>query len=60
VRVEIVSFIDVPYSFAQAESEGDRSIEEWRDGHRNYWTSEGEVIDDETSVVLIWFVLVDE
>jgi uncharacterized protein YhfF len=60
VRVEIVAFIDVPFSFAQAESEGDESIEEWREGHRRFWTGEGELIDDQTPVVLIWFELAGE
>jgi uncharacterized protein YhfF len=60
VRVEVMSFIDVPFTFAQAESEGDETIEEWRDGHRRFWTGEGEVIEDQTPVVLIWFELVDE
>src|ERR1035437_3949039 len=33
----LTTFGDVPWSFAQAENEGDRSIEEWRDGHRAFW-----------------------
>jgi len=60
VRVETMAFIEVPFAFAQAESEGDESIEEWRDGHRRFWTGEGEVIDDLTPVVLIWFELEGE
>jgi uncharacterized protein YhfF len=36
-RVEVVPFGDVPWEFAAAENEGDRSIEEWREGHRRYW-----------------------
>ena len=57
VEVETVPFIEVPWKFAQAEGEGDESLEEWRDGHRSFWTSEGETIDDQTPVVLIWFEL---
>ncbi|MEO9181418.1 MAG: ASCH domain-containing protein [Acidimicrobiales bacterium] len=60
VRVEVTAFADVPFEFAQAESEGDESIEEWREGHRSFWVSEGEVIDDLTPVVLIWFELVND
>ena len=56
-RVQSCRFIDVPWEFARTEGEGDRSIEEWRDGHRNYWTSEGEQVEDSTMVVLVWFEL---
>jgi len=56
-RVQTCRFIDVPWEFARTEAEGDESIEEWREGHRNYWTSEGEHIEDSTMVVLIWFEL---
>ena len=35
--VEVVRFADVPWDFARAEGEGDRSIEEWRAGHSAYW-----------------------
>ena len=59
-RVDVMAFADVPFEFALAESEGDESIEEWREGHRRFWTGEGEVIVDETPVVLIWFQLVEE
>lgn len=57
VRVEIIAFADVPFEFAQAEGEGDESIDAWREGHRQFWTLEGEVIDDLTPVVLMWFEL---
>lgn len=57
-RVETVPFDEVTWSFTQAEGEGDESLEEWREGHRQFWTSEGEVIDDLTPVVLVWFELV--
>ncbi len=60
VRVEVVAFADVPFEFAQAESEGDESIEQWREGHRRFWTGEGEAIDDLTPVVLVWFELVND
>ena len=58
-RVETTTFAAVPWEFAEAESEGDRSIDEWRDGHWRFWTSQGERIDDDTPVVLVWFVLLE-
>jgi uncharacterized protein YhfF len=57
VNVETMPFIEVPWKFARAEGEGDESLEEWREGHRRFWTAEGEVIDDHTPVVLVWFEL---
>ena len=57
VDVVTVPFIEVPWAFAQAEGEGDESLEGWRVGHRRFWTAEGENIDDQTPVVLIWFEL---
>lgn len=56
--VEVVRFADVTWDFARAEGEGDRSIDEWRDGHRRYWTREGFDIDDDTRVVCLRFRLV--
>lgn len=57
-RTATTRFVDVPWEFAAAEGEGDTSIEEWREGHRQFWTSVGETVDDETPVVLTWFQLV--
>jgi uncharacterized protein YhfF len=57
-EVETVPFIEVPWSFAQAEGEGDESLEQWREGHRRFWSAEGDTIDDLTPVVLIWFEVV--
>src|SRR5579863_6389663 len=61
VRVEdvvTVPFIEVPWAFAQAEAEGDASLEEWRDGHQRFWSDCGDVVDDNTPIVLIWFAVV--
>ncbi len=58
VDVMTVPFIEVPWTFAQAEGEGDESLEEWREGHRRYWWEYGEVIDDHSPIVLIWFEVV--
>lgn len=59
-RVDQVRFIDVTWEFAQAEGEGFTSVDDWRAGHREYWTSEGIEVDDDTPVVCIWFEVVDE
>ena len=34
---KIHRFRDVPWEFADAEGEGFRSIEHWRDGHQSYY-----------------------
>jgi uncharacterized protein YhfF len=57
-EIETVPFIEVPWKFAQAEGEGDESLDEWREGHRRFWSAEGDAIDDQTPVVLIWFEVV--
>jgi uncharacterized protein YhfF len=59
-RVDQVRFIDVTWEFAQAEGEGFTSVDGWRAGHREYWTSEGIEVDDDTPVVCVWFEVVDE
>jgi len=59
-RVDRVRFIDVTWEFAQAEGEGFTSVDDWRAGHREYWTSQGIEIDDDTPVVCVWFEVVDE
>ncbi|MFR9778570.1 ASCH domain-containing protein [Micromonospora sp. MS34] len=56
--VEVVRFADVTWDFARSEGEGDRSIEEWREGHHRYWARAGFPVDDDTPVVCIRFRLV--
>jgi len=56
--VEVVRFADVSWDFARSEGEGDRSIEEWREGHRRYWARVGFPVDDDSQVVCIRFRLV--
>ncbi|MFC7494757.1 MULTISPECIES: ASCH domain-containing protein [unclassified Nocardioides] len=56
-EVEVMPFIDVPWSFAEAEGEGDADLEEWRAGHRRYWERIGSPVTSETSVVCLRFVL---
>jgi len=56
--VATVPFSEVPWSFAQAEGEGDESLDEWRASHRRFWATEGDTVDDLTPVVLVWFDVV--
>ncbi|MBO4139919.1 ASCH domain-containing protein [Micromonospora tulbaghiae] len=56
--VEVVRFADVPWDFARAEGEGDRSIEEWREGHGAYWARQGTPVTDDTRIVCLRFRLV--
>jgi uncharacterized protein YhfF len=55
--VEIAAFSDVPWELAQAEGEGHRDLEHWREGHRRFWTDHGLPVQDETSIVMIRFRL---
>lgn len=57
-QVDVVPFVEVPWSFAQAEGEGDADLEEWREGHRRYWAESGTAVEDETPVVCLHFRLV--
>lgn len=41
VSLEQVRFNDVGWTFALAEGEGDQHLEEWREGHRAYFTRNG-------------------
>ena len=56
-RVEVSAFKDVPDEFALAENEGDLSAEDFRASHLAYWNRVGEVVDDQTPVVQIYFEL---
>ncbi|QYC39634.1 ASCH domain protein [Nonomuraea coxensis DSM 45129] len=58
-RVDLVLFANVPWDFAQAEGEGYTSIENWREVHRDYWSSQGFDIDDTTIIVCLRFHLID-
>lgn len=58
--VEVVPFGEVPWAFAQAEGEGDESIEEWRDGHRRFFAGFGIEVDDLTPTTLVRFRLVTD
>ena len=41
VSLEQMRFNEVGWTFALAEGEGDECLEEWRDGHRAYFTRNG-------------------
>jgi uncharacterized protein YhfF len=41
VSLEQMRFCDVPWSFAEAEGEGDACLEDWRDGHQAYFNRNG-------------------
>ena len=59
-RIERVRFAEVTWAFADAEGEGFTSIDDWRDGHRDFWTEAGAAVDDDTEVVCIWFEVVED
>ncbi|MFV2102569.1 ASCH domain-containing protein [Micromonospora sp. LOL_024] len=56
--VEVTSFAEVPWEFARAEGEGDRSIDKWRAGHAAYWARVGTPVTDNTEIVCVRFRLV--
>lgn len=56
-RVVTRRFDDVPWEFADAEGEGFTSIEDWRNGHHDYWEREGRTVTPDTLVVCLSFDL---
>jgi uncharacterized protein YhfF len=50
VSLEQLPFSEVGWSFALAEGEGDECLQEWRDGHRAYFTRNGGFAPD----MLLW------
>ncbi|SCG47196.1 ASCH domain-containing protein [Micromonospora halophytica] len=56
--VETVRFADVGWEFARSEGEGDRSIEQWREGHAAYWARVGTPVTDDSEIVCLRFRLV--
>jgi uncharacterized protein YhfF len=55
IGVEVKPFVEVTWQHAEAE--GDASLEEWRAGHRRYWSRMGTPVDDHSSVVCLAFRL---
>lgn len=56
--LEVVPFIEVPWEFAAAEGEGDADLDEWRAGHRWFWATEGNPVQDDTPIACLRFELV--
>lgn len=54
-RVDVCELIHVPDEFALAENEGDLSAEDFRESHLAYWKRVGEVVDDHTLIVQVYF-----
>jgi len=50
VSLEKLRFTEVGWTFAHAEGEGDECLEDWRDGHRAYFTRNGGFAPD----MLLW------
>ena len=50
VSLERLRFNEVGWTFAHAEGEGDECLEDWRDGHRAYFTRNGGFAPD----MLLW------
>ncbi|MFG1943501.1 ASCH domain-containing protein [Nonomuraea sp. NPDC048826] len=59
-QVRQLPFAEVPWEFAEAEGEGFRDIDHWREAHRGYWRAEGYEVDDSTTVVCLWFRVVGQ
>ncbi|MBT2234046.1 ASCH domain-containing protein [Nonomuraea sp. NEAU-A123] len=55
--VEQVAFGAVSWEFAQAEGEGFRSIEHWREVHGRYWAGLGQEVTDSSTIVCLTFRL---
>ena len=50
VSLEKLRFNEVGWTFAHAEGEGDECLEDWRDGHRAYFTRNGGFAPD----MMLW------
>lgn len=59
-RAEVLRFADVPDEFALAEAEGDLNAADFRASHLEYWSANGEVVNDDTLVVTVYFDLLPE
>jgi uncharacterized protein YhfF len=59
-RAEVLRFADVPDEFALAEAEGDLNAADFRASHLEYWSAHGEVVNDDTLVVTVYFDLLPE
>ncbi|MFI8344006.1 ASCH domain-containing protein [Streptomyces sp. NPDC085639] len=53
--VEVKPFFRVTWAHAEAEGEGDSSLEEWRDSHRRFWAHIGTPVEEDTLLVCLTF-----
>ncbi|GKQ40327.1 ASCH domain-containing protein [Streptomyces sp. A012304] len=58
--VRRTTFAGVTWEHAAAEGEGDADLEEWRAGHRRFWSTEGTPVEDATPVVCVAFKVVEK
>jgi uncharacterized protein YhfF len=58
--VQLTTFGEVTWEFAESEGEGDATLSDWRDGHRAFWAREGIEVGDETPIVCLSFRLADD
>ena len=58
-RVETHGFSAVSWEFAQAEGEGFRSIEDWRERHHSFFAECGVNVDEHTLIVCVWFRILE-
>ncbi|WP_435840936.1 ASCH domain-containing protein [Streptomyces flaveolus] len=56
--VQPAPFGAVTWEHAAAEGEGDRSLDEWRAGHRRFWQAIGTPVDEDTPLVCLRFRVV--
>ncbi|GHJ93256.1 hypothetical protein SNE510_27750 [Streptomyces sp. NE5-10] len=53
--VDVRPFGEVGWEHAEAEGEGDASLDAWREVHRRFWAGAGTPVEDETMVVCLAF-----
>ncbi|MCB5169580.1 ASCH domain-containing protein [Streptomyces bambusae] len=58
--VRVLPLDQVPWSHAQAEGEGDPTLEAWRTVHESFWTKIGTPAQPDTPVVCLSFRLLAE
>ena len=56
-QIDIRPFSEVDAAFAWDEGEGDRTLPDWKDGHRDFFAARGEPLADDTLMVLERFDL---
>lgn len=59
VSAALVPLPEVTWEFADAEGEGFRSVDHWREVHTRFWTAGGAEVTDESVVTCVYFRLAD-